>query len=178
MKATLAILTVLVATLAAGCGGKDESSSSAVTTWADSVCSSVVTWRDTLDSTVTSLQGGGVTRDKLTGAAQDMQDATKKLADDLGDLETPDLPNKQKAQQSVDDLRKELNTDVDKMQTAAADATGAAGALSAISVISATLATMGQSMTATVDELKSLDTKGELNDAFADADSCDKLQKS
>jgi hypothetical protein len=176
MKVTLVGLAALVATLAVGCGGKDESSSSSATAWANSVCGAVVTWRDTLDSTVKSLQGGNVTREALTDSAKEMQDATKKLADDLGSLETPDLPSKQKAQKSVDDLRQGLNADVEKMQKAAEDATGAAGALNAISVISATLATMGQSMTATVDELKSLDTKGELHDAFANADSCDKLK--
>lgn len=51
----------------------------------------------------------------------------------------------------------------------------AADALGAISTVSATVATMGHNVTATVDDMKQLDPKGELEQAFHQAAACSPL---
>jgi hypothetical protein len=49
-------------------------------------------------------------------------------------------------------------------------------ALTAVSAVSGTLATMGTQIQSTVDDLRTLDAKGELQTAFNEADSCAPLR--
>ena len=55
------------------------------------------------------------------------------------------------------------------------DASGASGVIEAVTAVSAALTTMAGQVSSTFKELESLDAKGELENAFNDADSCDEL---
>ena len=93
MRRTLsaAALAVVLVLLVAACGSSDDGSdTSATATWADGVCSSISTWTDALRVSVSSLQGGNISREALEGAVDDVKDATDTLVDDLRGLGRPD----------------------------------------------------------------------------------------
>ena len=181
MRLTLVCTTavVLLALLAAGCGGSDDDSSASGTSpteeWADSLCSAVTTWTSAITSSVNSLQGGNVSKDALESSADDVKSATETFVDDIKGLGKPDTDAGDQAKESVDTLADNLQSEVDKIENAAEDASGVQGVLSAVSVISGTLATMGAQATSTFQELRGLDAQGELESAFNDAESCQTL---
>jgi hypothetical protein len=181
--AARAVGLILVLTLAmlgaVGCGGSDSGSSSqpSASEWADDVCSSLTTWSDSIKSATTSLQGN-VTADSLKSAASDVEDATTTLVDDLKSLGTPDTESGDKAKETVDQLSDELSADADKIDGAVKDASGASGVLDAITVVGSTLTTMGTQFQSALSSLEQVDPKGELEDAFSNADSCKSLTSS
>ena len=76
---------------------------------------------------------------------------------------------------NLDTLATELSDGKDKIEEALKSTSSAADALGAISTVSATVATMGHNVTATVDDMKQLDPKGELEQAFHQAAACSPL---
>jgi hypothetical protein len=170
-----AVLVLSAAVLVAGCGGDDDSETSSATEWADGVCSAVTSWTESLTSATQSLTDGGLSQDGLETAVDDVKDATSSLVDDLKDLGAPDTEAGQQAKESLDTLGDELSEEVDKIESAAEDASGASGVLSAVSTISGTLVAMGNQVSSTFNELEQLDAAGELEDAFEQAESCSRL---
>ena len=170
---TAAALAVVLVLLMAACGSDDDGSdTSATATWADGVCSAISTWTESLGTSVASLQGGDVSREALEGAADDVQGATETFVDDLRGLGKPDTEAGQEAQDSVDQLADQLETEVGKIEDAVDDVSGVSGVLTAVSTVTATLATMGNQLSSTFNELEQLDAGGELEDAFRESDSC------
>src|SRR4051794_13579748 len=174
---TLAVTVGAAAVLAAGCGGDDETPSA--TAWAGDVCSAVTTWKDAVTASAATLTAGGSgsASDRVDTAVSGVRDATTELADDLHGLGAPDTESGAQAKDAIDSLAGELSDDVDTVQKAVDDASGVNGALTAVSTVTATLAAMGNSVSATVDQLRTLDAKGELTQAFDDADSCAALSE-
>jgi hypothetical protein len=179
MRLTLvsAAAVLLLSGLAAGCGGSDDSSSdtTAADEWASDACSAVTTWTSELTSTVNELKQSGLSKDALQSAVDDTKSATETFVDDLKGLGKPDTEAGQEAKDAVDQLSTQLQSDVDKMESAAEQASGVSGVLSAVSVVSATLATMGSQLSSTFTQLQTLDAQGELKSAFDDSDSCKNL---
>jgi hypothetical protein len=177
------VLTVLTVVLvAAGCGGGDGASStqgltstqgsSSAEDWANGLCGAVASWNAAITSAGTTLKDDP-TEDGLRSAADDVQSATETLSDDLRGLGTPDTESGQQAKESVDELAAGLSGGVDEIEAAVEDASGLSGALAAISAVSTRLMAMGDQVTSTVRSLE--DTRGELADAFAEAESCNEL---
>lgn len=172
-RAHVLLLAALgAAALASGCGGDDETP--AAVGWADDVCSAVTTWTESVGSATESLASGD-SESGLEAAVEDVREATRTLADDLQALDAPETESGQQARASLDALAEELRQDAETIQEAAADAEGASGTLSAVSTISGTLVTMGEQASATLDGLRQLDARGELADAFDQAESCEGL---
>jgi uncharacterized protein YukE len=167
------LLALLACALAAGCGGDDSESSSAIT-WADGVCSALSGWTASVQTAVQSLSGGDA-GSSVENAVADVKTATSTLADDLKDLGSPDLEAGDQAEDSLDGLANDLEESVDTIESAADGASGVSETLSAVSTISATLATMGNQVSSTLDELEQLDAEGELTAAFENAESCSSL---
>jgi hypothetical protein len=181
-----------VAVLAAGCGSSSSSSTSTPTTttstattttgasatdaWANGVCSAFATWQASIKSALTSVKNNP-SKDALTSAANDAKSATETLASDLKGLGKPDTTAGQQAKASLDQLSKTLTNDVDTIKTAVSGASSASDLASAVSVAKTTLTAMGKEITSTVNDLKSLDTKGELEKAFAQSTACSSLKK-
>jgi phage-related protein len=171
-----------VAFVAAGCGGGSDASSTQGSTstegsssaedWANSLCGAVASWNDAITSAGTTLKDDP-TEDGLKSAADKVQSATQTLSDDLESLGAPDTENGQGAKESVDELAAGLAGGLDEIQTAVEDASGLSGALAAISAVSTRLMAMGDQVSSTVRSLE--DTRGELTDAFAQAESCNEL---
>jgi ABC-type transporter Mla subunit MlaD len=168
-----------VAFVAAGCGGSSSSSdTTSASDWADSVCSAITTWTASLQSAAESLKGGNISKDSVNSAADDVKSATDTFVDDLKGLGKPDTEAGAQAKDEIDSLSDELKADSQKIEDAVDSASGASGTLSAVSVVSSTLVTMGNQLSSAFSELEKLDPKGELEDAFKQADSCKSITQS
>jgi hypothetical protein len=175
MKLPAAIASLLLlAVLAAGCGGGgggDETTSAQ--DWADGVCSAINTWTDSLRSAGQSLSGGNLSESSLTGATDDVKDATAQLKDDLSGLGTPDTESGDQAKQSIDELSTNIQQGVDTIEGAVKDATSGGSIVAAVTTATSTLSTMGSQVQTTFGELEQLG--GELKSAFTNASSCKSL---
>ena len=177
-RSALALPVAVLALLAAGCGGgggSTEASDDATPTeeWAGNFCSAITTWTDSLRSSVDEIQSGNISREALEGAVDDAKTATETLIDDLKGLGRPDTEAGQEAQDTVSSLADELQQDVDDVESAVNDSS--ANLLSTITTITSTLTRMGSQLSSALTKLGELDGKGELEDAFENADSCDEL---
>lgn len=175
----LAAPVVAAAVLAAGCGGDGSKSNdtSSPDEWADSFCSAIGTWADSLTGAVRSISGANLSEDTLKSAASDANDANKKLQEDLQDLGKPDTAGGQQAKKSIDQLSKELDTGMNKIDSTAQGVSGPQDVPGALSIVSSTLVTMGTELQTTLREIRNADAKGELNGAIAGSSSCTSLRK-
>jgi len=167
-------LVVVIAALAAGCGGSKKPPTTAE--WAGGVCSSVSTWEDSLKTAAQPLTSGDISKDSLQTAADDAKSATDTLKSDLKDLGKPDTQVGQQAQDQIDTLTGELQTDVDTITSAAVGASGISGITAAVATATTTVSTMKTQVNATITSLKQLDAKGELTTAFQQSSSCQQLK--
>jgi hypothetical protein len=165
----LAALAVLFLIGAFTSDNKSEDAQS--DTWAGSLCTAVTDYTSALKSAGATIESGNVTKESLQAAIDGAAAATETFASDLGTLGAPPVSDTQ-AKQHLETLSNQLAAGADKIRTATADVSGATGLVNAVSVVSSTLATAKTQVTNTVDELKALDSKGKLKDAFQNADSC------
>jgi uncharacterized protein YceK len=168
------VVSFAVLLLVAGCGGK-KSQTSSTTTWADNICSAINDWTSSVQAAGQSAKDSP-TKATLQGSFGSAQSATKTLVSDLKAAGKPDTQAGQQAKESLDNLSTNLSNNVDAMQTAVDSASGVSGVLNAITVVSGMLATMGTEVKSTFSSLEQLDAKGELETAFQQASSCDKLR--
>ena len=96
-------LVALLSVAAAGCGGDDQSSAEQ---WANTVCTDLNTWADSITTAITGVmsQGLSVTRSDLRTAANQAQNATSRLVDDLRAIGPPDTDSGEQAQQELQQL--------------------------------------------------------------------------
>jgi hypothetical protein len=165
---------VMVGAVAAGCGGNSQSTSTS--DWANSLCSGLVTWSTSVRTAAGSLKGN-VSESSLKSASGDITKATDKLESDLKGLGKPDTEAGDKAKDTVDTLSGQLKTDVETINNAVKGTSGASGVLQAVSTVSSTLVTVGNQVRAAFTDLQKVDTKGELEKAFRNADACKSLSK-
>ena len=170
------VAIIAVAALAAGCGGGGKSDTVSPEDWANNLCSAFVDWSSSVRSAAGSLRGNA-SESALKSSAKDIKEATDKLRTDLRDVGTPDTDAGGKAKDAVDKLANQLKTDVDEINDAVQGVSGTKGVVQAASSISATLVTVGDQVQAAFQNFQQIDAKGELEDAFRNADSCKKLGK-
>jgi hypothetical protein len=170
-------VVVAVALAAAGCGGSSSSSSDTTPTteWAGSLCSAITTWTSSLSTIVGDLQSGGITKDSLQSAVDEAKTSTDEFTTSLGNLGTPDTEAGQKAKDSVDQLKAEIQADMTTIEDAVNGASGLSGVLNAVKVTRETITKAGTQVSDTVTGFQDIDTKGELEAAFKQAESCKKL---
>ena len=174
VRATWLAPLIGAALLAAGCGGSSES---ATTKWFDNVCGAVTSWQDSITQAGQTLKDNP-TRDGVESAYGDAKDATNTLADDLKSAGKPDTQAGDQAKQELDTLAGELGDGVSQMEDAVKGVSSVSEALTAVSAVSGTLATMSTEISTTVDNLRNLDTQGELQKSFNEADACAPLRSS
>ena len=176
-RAAFATAAVAGSVALAGCGSSSESaaettSASATVTWADGVCSAAQTYKGALQDVSASVKGGSVSKSALQDAADKVRSATDTFVSSLHDLGKPGTAAGQAAKQTVDGLASQLQKDAQ----AISDATGgSSSALTVISEVSTTLVTAKGQITSAVDDLKQIDAKGELQEAFTTAPACKSL---
>ena len=121
------------------------------------------------------LTSGNVSKDSLQTAADDAKSATDTLTSDLKDLGKPDTQVGQQAQDQIDALTNDLQTDVDTIESAVEGVSGVSGIPAAVTTATTTVSTMKTQVNATITSLKQLDAKGELTTAFQQSSSCQQL---
>lgn len=176
MRGAVAASVALLA-LAAGCGGSSDETS-ATETWANGVCSALQTWTDSVQSTASTLQDpSSLSADSVTAALNDVIDATSTLASDVKSLGPPETESGQQAQETLNQLAGTLEDDAGTLQDLldSGGGSGINGLLDQISAVTKTLSSMASAVTQAFEDLQNLDAKGELQDAFENADSCDSL---
>jgi hypothetical protein len=169
----LPVLALVLAFVAAGCGGGDDES--ATEQWAGDVCSAISEWTTSLREAADSVTAGGVGQNALQDAVADIKAATSTLADDLRGLGPPETDSGEQAKEALDELSTQIESDVDKIEDALEGVSSATEAVTAASTVSATLSSMATAVGAAFSQLEQLDAGGELEDAFRDASSCDEL---
>lgn len=178
----VARLALVAATVAgslgvAGCGSSsdtsaDQTTTSATVSWADGVCSAAQTYKGALQDVSASVKSGGVSKSALQDAADKVRKATDTFVSSLDGLGEPGTAAGQAAKETVDDLASQLEKDAQAIADATAESSSA---LTAISAVSATLVTAKDQIRSAYDDLKQIDAKGELQEAFSTAPACETL---
>lgn len=162
---------------AAGCGGGGGTTTAAASTaveWADGVCTAVTTWQSSMQSIASGVKANP-SKSALTSSVGQAETATKTLATTLKQLGAPQTSAGEQAHESVLQLQRQLTTGWQTIHSALEGASATGGAVAAAATVGTTLATLGQNVSSTVTTLKGLDVKGELGQAFQNADSCTAL---
>ena len=168
------VIAVLCASFAAGCGGDDAGNEASATDWADDVCSAISTWTASVAATAESLRADPG-EDALRNAVDNFQSSTNDFVDELQGLGAPETEAGEQAKASVDKLADDVDENVSQMKSAVDDVSGVSGIVEAVTVVSAGLSRLAEEVSTTIASLQDLDTGGELEQAFRDADSCDEF---
>jgi len=170
---------MVLALVAAGCGGDDDASSTAapVDEWADDFCGAVTGWAEELRQIAEGINDpSSLSVDALKDAGQDASDATDSFVEDLRELGAPDTESGDEIGNALETLSETLETERDDLSEAVDDIDGLNDLPTAISVIGASLSSMGTALQTTLSAFGSSDADGELETAFENSDACDDLQ--
>jgi hypothetical protein len=181
-RSAAALACVLaVASIAAGCGGSDSTTSdsesaSAPAEWANDLCNAVATWATNVRGAAGSLADDR-TSAGLQDAVEDVEDATAALSQSLDELGKPNLAASDSARATVDTLEQELSASAAKLQSETEDVSGPRGVVEAAPAVSASLVAMGNDIAQAVDSLKGLRGEGsaELKQAFSQSTTCNDI---
>lgn len=176
---TMRILSVAVLSaavlLAAGCGSsKNAATTTTMSTvdWMNGVCTAASTYRTSVTDAAKSFTSSP-SKASLQDAADQVKSATDTFASTTKALGKPNTSSGQQAKATLDTLTAGLNKDASTVEDAAGK-----GLIAGLPVITATLTTAKTQVTTAFNELKGLDPKGELGDAFSQAASCTALTSS
>jgi hypothetical protein len=149
--------------------------------WAGSVCTSLSDWRDSIASLADS-GGEPLTADSLREKLDDANAATSQLVSELQDLGPPDLEGGDQAEEQLDESTAQLESSYDALKERADDVADAPPSefLQQLAGLASDFAALQTAIANTVTTLQDADvaeeSKAELQQAFADAPSCQSLQ--
>jgi len=174
-----AVLVVATAAALAGCGGSGGGSTTttaqeAAQQWANGLCAATNTYKASLESAGTTLKSGGLSKQTLDAVVGDAKASTQAFADSLKALGSPPVADSQ-AKDIFETLRTQLQKDADSIQQATANVSGVTEVLQAVSSVAGTVATAGTQISSAFGQIRQLDDKSGLRQAFADAQACDQL---
>jgi hypothetical protein len=162
-----------------GCGSSSTntttSAASELETWAGGLCTAVGKYKASIAATRATLQVRNLSRPALQVAVQDFSAATRELTHDLDELGSPPLPHPEEAKKIIGDLRAELSKQGDKIRAVTTNASSTGDVKQAASNISDALTAATDAASHAVSELRELDPKAEVEQAFNSADSCSSL---
>jgi dGTP triphosphohydrolase len=152
------------------------------TAWAGSVCTSLSDWRSSITS-LADVSGGTLNAESLRQKLDDAEAATETLVTDLRGLGTPDLDAGAEVEQALDDAADGLERSYRSLQQAAEAAVEAESSedfLQELATLGADYQRLLEQVADTVATLQSASLFGEasaeLEQAFADAESCQALR--
>ena len=149
--------------------------------WAGSVCTSLSDWRDS----ITSLADAGdepFTADSLREKVDDANAATSELVSELQDLGPPDLEAGDQVEEQLDQSTAELESSFDALKERADEVADSPPSefLQQLAGVASDFAALQTAIADRVTTLQNADvskeSKAELQQAFADAPSCQSLQ--
>jgi hypothetical protein len=169
---SFAVLVVVLAVAAVGCGGSD-SEEDPTAAWASGFCSAVTNWTDDLQDVTSQFSDtSNLSQDGLQSAANDVRDSTEKLVDDLKSLGRPETDSGQEVQDAVDGLATTLDNETAKIEDTANGVTGITALPSAITTISTSLSAMTTAFSDTLQTIQNADVNGELQKSLEDSPDC------
>jgi hypothetical protein len=177
----LGIAAIAIAVLAASLTD-DESGSLETNEWAGSVCSNLADWRGAI--TDLAQVEGELTPEALEEKLDEASAATEELVADLQALGPPDVEARDDVEQALDDTAEGLRESYEALRASAENALDAESPTAFVQELAA-LAPEFQALLQQVDDtvasLQSASLFGEasaeLEDAFADAGSCQELRE-
>jgi hypothetical protein len=149
--------------------------------WAGDVCTSLSDWRDSITS-LADVSGEPLTADTLRDKLDEADDATTELVTDLRNLGAPDLESADALEQQLDESAAELESHFDALRESAEAAADAPPSefLQQLAGLASDFAALQTSISTTVSSLQhanvGAESRAELEQAFADAPSCQSLQ--
>jgi exonuclease VII large subunit len=178
-----AIAVAVLMLAASACGGGSNSptttttGASAMLQWASGVCTSFSAWKASLQRAKASL-GSNPTNTEFQNAAHQATVATQGLQSTLQQLGKPPTASSAAVQQQLAALRTQLLNGKQKIEDTLSGSPANASELKAdVSSVRTTAEAMLGSFQSTVDNLKSLDPKSEIEKAFHRAPACDPFFK-
>jgi hypothetical protein len=174
----VSVLTLVLAFLAAGCGGGQ----SAEEKWATDVCTPINDWntqiRQLINDAKSAVSSPDATSiDRLKTDAQKAVSATKKMKTDLQDLPPAPGANGQTARQNITSFANQVSATVDKLKTSVSNLSSSTSVTQAATVLSSAA---GQTSTFTTQAKSAVNsaeqTSSKLKSGFEDADSCKDLR--
>lgn len=174
----VAVAVVGLVLTASACGGSkntpDTTTSSAATAeWTNSVCTAFTTWKSSLQDAKSTLTTSGVTSDTLTQAESQAHDANQELARTLQSLGAPETAGGEKASNNLADLDTSLSFSMAKIkETVDQKASTPAELAAELTTVKQAVATMTAAFGTAVTNLKQLNPRGELEQAFNDSSAC------
>jgi len=149
--------------------------------WAGSVCTSLSDWRESIAS-LTDAGGEPLTADSLRDKLSDASDATSDLVTQLRDLGPPDLEASDELEQQLNASVEELESRFDAVKDSAEEVADAPAGefVQQLAALGSDLAALQTAISETATTLQNADvaesSKAELQQAFADAPSCESLR--
>lgn len=176
LRLALALPAAALALVAAGCGGDGKSAETTTAPtasslqWAGGVCTALTTWKTSVEAAGKSIRTSP-SKATLQTALDQTEAATKTMVSSIGALKAPQTNAATSAKKTVDTLSGQLQNDIVAIKKMIDNPSSAGGLKQAADNVATTLKTMKQQMQSAADDLRSL-SKGELNQAFAQAPAC------
>jgi methyl-accepting chemotaxis protein len=178
LASAIAVL-VGVASALTGCGSSGGKTTTAAAseleTWAGGLCTAVGKYKASVAATRATLHVRNLSRPALQVAVQDFSAATRELTHDLDELGPPPLPQSEEAKKILGDLGADLRKQVDNARAVATNASSTGDVKQAASNITDALTAATDEVSHAVSELRKLEPKAEVEQAFDSADSCSSL---
>ncbi len=161
---------------------EDDSGSTDPSAWASSVCTSLSDWQSSITA-LADVSGGELTKESLGEKLDTAETATEQLVTELKDLGPPDLEAGEELKQQLDAAADDLEASYELLISGAQDALDAdspAAFLQALAALAPEFQNLLDQVRSTVTELENAnvveDAKAELQEAFAEAESCQALE--
>jgi hypothetical protein len=176
-----ALVAVALVATAAGCGGSSSSSktttaaASELESWAGGLCTAVGKYKASVAATRATLHVRDLSRPALQVAVQDLGAATRQLTHNVGELGPPPVPESTEAKTIIDELEADLREQGDKIRAVVTNASSSGSVKQAASNITDALTAATDAASHAASELRKLDPKDQVEQAFEKSDSCSSL---
>ena len=178
--APLLLVVLLLAALAAGCGGDDSGDGSEAVepaTWASGFCDALKTFTTGISEAGEDLAGEGLpSGEAIVDAIDSAADAASTFADDLRELGAPDVPSGEEISAELESAAREAGETFDAVK---GEVGGEIDDAADVAVQAGKIAEAAQTALAGIGEatnrLQELDVEGRLTEALESASECTSL---
>jgi methyl-accepting chemotaxis protein len=178
--ASVLVLVLALAALAAGCGGDDSSDGGdeAVepATWASGFCDALQTFRTGISDAGSEIAGEGIpSGDEIIDVIDNAATAASTFADDLRELGRPDVPSGEEIQNELETAASAAGETFEAVKDEVDDIDNATDVAVAAGAIAEAVQTALTGIQAAANRLQELDVVGTLTSALAGASECTNL---
>jgi hypothetical protein len=180
MRTRLGVIAAVAAVMALfSTAPAHAKSSTSANQWANGVCSAVQTFADSVQSTLSGLRSAGSLDNASSMVKSGLDDATQQLETSLQKLGKPPTSDGAKAQSAVQNLSKQLKSDVPAVEALLNPPPSTPQEIaSTFSQIGSEVQKAASQVESTANTLKGLKPNGTLQKAFQNSATCQKLKSS